>query len=59
MAEGSTGAPVLEDALGAFDCAVEDMVERETAVIVIGRVVGWAVGSDRSPLVFFKGKYMQ
>ena len=22
-------------------------------------VVGWAVGSDRSPLVFFKGKYMR
>jgi flavin reductase len=53
-----TGAPVLEDALGACDCVVEDMVERETAVIVIGRVVGWVVGSNRPPLVLFKGKYL-
>jgi flavin reductase (DIM6/NTAB) family NADH-FMN oxidoreductase RutF len=54
----ATGAPVLDDALGVFDCTVEAMIERETAVIVLGRVAAWAVGSDRPPLVFFKGKFL-
>lgn len=54
-----TGAPVLLDALGAFDCAVEDVVEREATVIVIGRVVAFAVGPERAPLIFFKGAYLR
>ncbi|TCR60808.1 flavin reductase family protein [Bosea sp. BK604] len=54
-----TGAPVLQDALGAFDCRVEEMIERPTAVIVIGRVVGWSLGHDRSPLVFHKGALVE
>jgi flavin reductase (DIM6/NTAB) family NADH-FMN oxidoreductase RutF len=54
-----TGAPILVDALAAFDCLVEDIIERETAVILIGRVVGWAVGAERSPLVLFNGKYIR
>lgn len=51
----STGAPALLDALGVFDCTVEEMIERETAVIVIGRVAGWAIGNDRPPLIFHNG----
>lgn len=53
-----TGAPVLEHASGAFDCRVEAAIEREAAVVVLGRVAGWAVGGDRPPLIFYKGKLL-
>jgi flavin reductase (DIM6/NTAB) family NADH-FMN oxidoreductase RutF len=52
----STGAPVLADALGAFDCQVERLVELDDTVVVIGRVVEAAARTDGSPLVFFRGK---
>ena len=35
-----TGAPVLADALAAFDCLVEEIVERHSHAIVLGAVVG-------------------
>ena len=33
-----SGAPLFSDALAAFDCEVEDIIERHTHAIVIGRV---------------------
>jgi len=50
-----TGAPVLKSALGVFDCIVDEVVERDTVFIVIGRVVAVAT-NDGEPLVFFRGK---
>lgn len=41
--------------LKTFWRAVEGMIERETTVIVIGRVAGWAVGHGWPPLIFYKG----
>jgi flavin reductase (DIM6/NTAB) family NADH-FMN oxidoreductase RutF len=52
-----TGAPVLTSALGCFDCALEDVVERGTTTIAIGRVVAWFAKGEGEPLVFFRGKY--
>jgi len=51
-----TGSPVLADALGAFDCRVEQLVELDDTVVVIGRVVDAAARTDGSPLVFYRGK---
>ena len=34
----TTGAPVLENALGAMDCKLEETIERDGICIVIGRV---------------------
>jgi flavin reductase (DIM6/NTAB) family NADH-FMN oxidoreductase RutF len=51
----STGAPVFRDALGAFDCAVEEILERGDVVIVIGKVVAVASRADGDPLIFFRG----
>lgn len=50
-----TGAPVLKSALGVFDCVVDQVVERGTVFIVIGKVVAAATG-DGEPLVFFRGR---
>jgi flavin reductase (DIM6/NTAB) family NADH-FMN oxidoreductase RutF len=52
----STGAPVFSDALGAFDCEVDQIVERGDVSIVIGKVVAVASQGDGEPLIFFRGK---
>jgi flavin reductase (DIM6/NTAB) family NADH-FMN oxidoreductase RutF len=52
----TTGAPVLQDALGAFDCTVDEILQRGDIAIVIGKVVAVASRTDGDPLVFFRGK---
>lgn len=51
-----TGAPIHVNALGAFDCRVEKVVDHGEIAIVIGAVVGAHVGDSTEPLVFFRGK---
>ncbi len=50
-----SGAPVLATALGAFDCAVDQVIEQGEVTIVIGRVLA-ATAGDGEPLVFYRGK---
>jgi flavin reductase (DIM6/NTAB) family NADH-FMN oxidoreductase RutF len=52
----STGAPVFRDALGVFDCAVEEILERGHVSIIIGRVVAVASRTDGDPLIYFRGR---
>jgi flavin reductase (DIM6/NTAB) family NADH-FMN oxidoreductase RutF len=52
----STGAPVFRDALGAFDCAVEDVLPRGDVSVVIGKVVAVGYRPDGEPLILFRGK---
>ncbi|HML15140.1 MAG TPA: flavin reductase family protein [Xanthobacteraceae bacterium] len=51
-----TGAPILNDAVGAIDCALAETIERAGVVIAIGRVVDVVV-RDGEPLLFFRGAY--
>jgi flavin reductase (DIM6/NTAB) family NADH-FMN oxidoreductase RutF len=53
----TTGAPVLSNALGAMDCALEQTIEHGSISIVIGRVVDVLVG-DGNPLIHFRGSYL-
>ena len=55
----TTGAPVLATALGAIDCALEEVIERHGVAIVIGRVVDFHAGPDAEPLVYFRGNFME
>ena len=52
----ASGAPVYCDALGAFDCAVDEVLERGDVSIIIGRVLAVAWRGDGEPLLFFRGK---
>ena len=54
-----SGAPLLWDALAAFDCEVEDVIERHTHAIVIGRVRRTAAGAGGGALVYWRGGYDQ
>jgi len=53
------GTPLLLDALAAFACEVDDVVERNTHAIVIGRVKHAAVASGGGALVYWRGGYDQ
>ncbi len=53
------GAPLLGDALAAFACEVEEIVERNTHAIVIGRVKRAAAASGGGALVYWRGGYDQ
>ena len=52
-----TGAPVLADAIAAFDCVVGETVDSATHTIFIGRVVGVRARADGKPLVYEAGGY--
>jgi flavin reductase (DIM6/NTAB) family NADH-FMN oxidoreductase RutF len=54
----TTGAPVLLNAIGAIDCALEDTIERGGVCIAIGRVVDVLEGAGNEPLVHFRGGYL-
>ena len=53
----STGAPVLADAVAAFDCLVEEVIERHSHAIVLGAVVSLAEGGDEPALTHRRGGY--
>lgn len=53
----NTGAPVLVDALSAFDCVLEDAIERHSHMIVIGRVVASRITENATPLLYWAGDY--
>lgn len=51
-----TGAPLLDDALVALDCRVEDAHEAGDHVIYVGRVLAIRMG-EGEPLVYYRGRY--
>ena len=53
----ATGAPILADALAAFDCLVEDVIERHSHAIVLGAVVSLHEGPDEPALAHWRGAY--
>ena len=53
----ATGAPILADAVAAFDCLVEEAIERHSHAIVLGAVVSLKEGADEPPLAHSRGAY--
>jgi flavin reductase (DIM6/NTAB) family NADH-FMN oxidoreductase RutF len=51
----ATGAPVLDRALAAIDCELDELIPRHGAVIAIGRIVAWRGNAEAKPLVYFGG----
>jgi flavin reductase (DIM6/NTAB) family NADH-FMN oxidoreductase RutF len=55
----ATGAPLLSDALAAFDCSTEEIIERHSHAIVIGRVEAVRRRIGGAALVYRRGDYDQ
>jgi flavin reductase (DIM6/NTAB) family NADH-FMN oxidoreductase RutF len=54
----ASGVPLLTDALAAIDCEVEDIVERHSHAIVIGRVLDVEVSARTAALAYWQGRYV-
>jgi len=55
---GTTGAPILADALAWIECTLEDELEAGDHTVAIGRVQGYErVDEAAAPLLFFRGQY--
>ena len=53
----ATGAWGLADALAVIDCAIEELVERHSHTIVIGRVKHVEIGAAEQALLYGHGRY--
>ncbi len=54
---GQGGTPILNEALGWFDCLTHDRVEAGDHTILIGRIEDFGHGPER-PLGYFQGGYV-
>jgi len=54
-----TGAPLLANALAAFDCEADALVDYHSHVIVIGRVKAVRVTEGRSALLYWRRQYSE
>jgi len=53
----STGAPVLADAIAAFDCLTEEIIERHSHAIVIGEPLAISATSVGDALIYWRSAY--
>ena len=54
----TTGVPLLAGALAALDCEVEEIIERHSHGIVIGRVRDVRASSRHAALAYWHGQYV-
>jgi flavin reductase (DIM6/NTAB) family NADH-FMN oxidoreductase RutF len=57
--EARSGTPLLDDALASFDCALEEIIERHSHAILIGRVEAVRRRGGGGALVYWRGDYDQ
>jgi flavin reductase (DIM6/NTAB) family NADH-FMN oxidoreductase RutF len=55
----ASGVPLLAGALAAIDCEVEDVVERHSHAIVIGRVLDIEASTRTAALAYWQGQYVE
>ncbi len=54
----ASGVPLLAGAFAAVDCEVEDIVERHSHAIVIGRVLDIQLSAPTAALAYWQGQYV-
>ena len=55
---GISGVPLLAGTLAAIDCEVEEMIERHSHAIVIGRVLDVRLSPRTAALAYWQGQYV-
>lgn len=54
---GATGVPLLVGAAAALDCTVEDIFEKHSHAVIIGRVVGVSSEASAGATLYWHGRY--
>jgi flavin reductase (DIM6/NTAB) family NADH-FMN oxidoreductase RutF len=55
---GVSGVPLLAGALAAAECEAEEIIERHSHAIVIGRVLDMRLSSRSAALAYWQGQYV-
>jgi flavin reductase (DIM6/NTAB) family NADH-FMN oxidoreductase RutF len=56
---GSSGVPLLGQSLATVECQVEEIIERHSHGIVVGRLLSFDLSHRLSSLVYWNGQYIE
>lgn len=56
--ERASGARLLSGALAAIECEAEDIIERHSHAIIVGRVLHVELSADAAALAYWQGNYV-
>jgi flavin reductase (DIM6/NTAB) family NADH-FMN oxidoreductase RutF len=56
---GLSGVPLLEQSLATVECQVEEIIERHSHGIIVGRVLSFDLSHRVSGLVYWNGQYVE
>jgi flavin reductase (DIM6/NTAB) family NADH-FMN oxidoreductase RutF len=56
---GSSGVPLLGGSLAAAECQVEEIIERHSHGIIVGRLLSMELSHRLSGLVYWNGQYVE
>jgi flavin reductase (DIM6/NTAB) family NADH-FMN oxidoreductase RutF len=56
---GSSGVPLLGQSLATVECQVEEIIERHSHGIVVGRLLSFNLSHRLSGLVYWNGQYIE
>jgi flavin reductase (DIM6/NTAB) family NADH-FMN oxidoreductase RutF len=56
---GASGVPLLTTALATVECQAEEIMERHSHAIIVGRLLGMELSHGLSGLVYWNGQYVE
>jgi flavin reductase (DIM6/NTAB) family NADH-FMN oxidoreductase RutF len=56
---GSSGVPLLDKSLATIECQVEEIIERHSHGIIVGRLLRFDLSPQLSGLVYWNGQYIE
>jgi flavin reductase (DIM6/NTAB) family NADH-FMN oxidoreductase RutF len=56
---GVSGVPMLTNALATVECQAEEIMERHSHAIIVGRLLGMELSHGLSGLVYWNGQYVE
>lgn len=56
---GASGVPLLTNALATVECQAEEIMERHSHAIIVGRLLGMELSPSLSGLVYWNGQYVE
>lgn len=57
--KGTSGVPLLDKALATVECEVEEIIERHSHGIIVGRLLSMELSQGMSGLVYWNGQYVE
>src|SRR5439155_24524474 len=56
---GASGVPLLTEALATVECQAEEITERHSHAIIVGRLLSMELSHRLSGLVYWNGQYFE